>query len=102
MLTRMEVWNEVHGLDECFQVSLNDVDLCVRIRQAGYLIVWTPFAELYHDESKTRSYEDSAEKRELLAQERGMFLDRWGGVVEQGDPYYSPYLTLKRENFTLR
>lgn len=96
------VWDKVHGLDESFEVAFNDVDLCMRIRKAGYLIVWTPYAELYHYESKSRGCEDTPEKKKRFEGEVRRFQERWSKELEAGDPYYNPNLTLDREDFSLR
>ncbi len=96
------VWEQVRGLDEGYAVAFNDVDLCLRIREAGYLIVWTPYAELYHFESKSRGYEDTAEKRTRFKGEIDRFFARWSDALARGDPYYSPNLTLEREDFSFR
>lgn len=97
-----QVWEDVGGLDESFAVAFNDVDLCLRIRKAGYLIVWTPYAELYHFESKSRGYEDTPEKQARFQGERTHLRERWGDVIDAGDPYYNPNLTLDREDFSFR
>ena len=97
-----KVLDEVNGLDESFEVAFNDVDLCMRIRQAGYLIVWTPYAELYHYESKSRGLEDTPEKQQRFAGEVQRFQARWGKELDAGDPYYNPNLTLVREDFSLK
>lgn len=99
MMIRRNVWKEVGGLDETFQVAFNDVDLCMRIRQAGYLIVWTPYAELYHYESKSRGYDDTPEKQKRFEGEVRRFQTRWAKELAAGDPYYNPNLTLDREDF---
>ena len=96
------VWEEVGGLDESFAVAFNDVDLCLRIRKAGYLIVWTPYAELYHFESKSRGLEDTTEKQIRFKGEIDHFYERWGDALKAGDPYYNPHLTLEREDFSFR
>jgi GT2 family glycosyltransferase len=101
MISR-NVWDAVGGLDEQFKVAFNDVDLCMRIRQAGYLVVWTPYAELYHYESKSRGTEDTLEKQKRFQGEVLRFQDRWGEELRQGDPYYNPNLSLTREDFSLR
>lgn len=90
MLMRREVWDEVGGLDENWAVAFNDTDLCMRIRQAGYLIVWTPFAELYHYESKSRGREDTQEKKKRFDGEVLRFQSRWSKELESGDPYVNP------------
>ena len=102
MMLRREVWDEVNGLDESFKVAFNDVDLCMRIRRAGYLIVWTPYAELYHYESKSRGAEDSPEKQKHFQGDTELFRKRWAKELAAGDPYYNPNLTLEREDFSLR
>lgn len=96
-----KVWDQVGGLDEQFVVAANDVDLCLRIRKEGYLIVWTPYAELYHYESKSRGYEDTPEKKKRFEGEVRRFGERWKKELETGDPYYNPNLTLDREDFSL-
>lgn len=102
VLISRSVWDEVEGLDETFKVAFNDVDLCMRIRKAGYLVVWTPYAELYHYESKSRGIEDTPEKQKRFQGEVLRFQDRWGETLKKGDPYYNPNLSLTREDFSLR
>lgn len=102
MMMSKEVFKKVGGLDESFKVAFNDVDLCMRIRKAGYLIVFTPFAELYHFESKSRGLEDTPEKEVRFRGEIQRFRMRWSAELEAGDPYYNPNLTLKTENFAVK
>ena len=102
MMVPKKVWDEVGGLDESFEVAFNDVDLCMRIRKAGYLIVWTPYAELYHYESKSRGLEDTPEKRKRFKGEVQRFHQRWAKELAEGDPYYNPNFSLDREDFSLR
>ena len=102
MLVRRDVWEKVGGMDEFFAVAYNDVDFCLRIREAGYLIVWTPFAELYHYESKTRGLEDSEEKLRRFKLEADAFKKRWNSVIEAGDPYYNPNFSLDHSDFRLK
>lgn len=96
------VFEQVGGFDERFGVAFNDVDLCMRIRKTGHLIVFTPFAELYHYESKTRGLEDSPEKIRRFNAEAELFRELWGKELERGDPYYNPNLSLDFEDFRLR
>ncbi len=101
MVIRKEIYEKVGGLDELnLAVALNDVDFCLRVREAGYRNVWTPFAELYHHESATRGYENTASKKVRLAGERQYMKERWGGILLH-DPAYSPNLTLDHEDFSL-
>ncbi|MCR5737367.1 MAG: glycosyltransferase family 2 protein [Eubacterium sp.] len=101
IMMRRDVWDEVSGLDETFAVSFNDVDLCMRVRKAGYLIVWTPFAELYHYESKSRGTDDTLKKQKCLVAEATDFQQRWMKELELGDPYYNPNFSLDREDFQI-
>ena len=102
LLIRKDVFEQVDGLDEGFAVAFNDIDLCMKIRNAGYLIVFTPYAEFYHYESKSRGFEDSPEKIARFNSEIKRFTNKWGEELEQGDPYYNPNLTLEREDFSLK
>lgn len=102
MMVPRNVWDEVNGLDESFEVAFNDVDLCMRIRKAGYLIVWTPYAELYHYESKSRGLDDTPEKQKRFEGEVKRFQERWAKELQAGDPYYNPNFTLDREDFSLK
>jgi len=101
LLTRRQVFDEVQGFDEEYPLSFNDVDFCLKIRQRGYRIIWTPHAELLHFESKTRGYADNVEKFNRLCGEAKLFEVKWDRFLKQGDPYYSPNLTLEREDFSL-
>ncbi len=100
MMVKSSVYREVGGLEESYAVAFNDVDLCMKIRRAGYNIVWTPYAEAYHYESKSRGFEDNPEKIERFRGEINNFRSRWLPELEAGDPYYNPNLTHQREDFT--
>ena len=102
LLTPKEVFDEVGGFDEGFVLAFNDVDLCLQILRAGYRVVWTPHAELYHLESKTRGYEDTPEKQARFKREIDLFHSKWGEFLKDGDPYYSPHFRLDRPDFALR
>ncbi|WKV08527.1 glycosyltransferase family 2 protein [Thermoanaerobacterium sp. CMT5567-10] len=102
LMIRKEVFNEIGGFDKGFPLVFNDVDVCLKIRKNGYLVVWTPYAELYHYESETRGYEDTPEKQERFNKEIELFKKKWGDILESGDPYYNQNLTLKREDFSIR
>lgn len=93
LFVRRQAYQEVGGLDESFEVAFNDVDFCLRLREAGYRNVWTPFAELYHHESASRGAEDTAEKKQRFAREVEQMLDRWEPVLA-ADPAYNPNLSL--------
>lgn len=102
LMMKKDIFDKINGFDEAFEVAFNDVDLCMRIRKAGYLIAWTPYAEAYHYESISRGYEDTPEKQARFNGEVMRFKARWGEQLEKGDPYYNSNLTLEREDFSLK
>lgn len=93
LLVRRSVFEAVGGLDEALAVAYNDVDFCLRIREAGYRNVWTPYAEMNHHESASRGYLDNFAKRARFVREVRLMQKRWGARLLQ-DPAYSPNLTL--------
>ncbi len=98
LLIRRAVYLEVGGLDEeNLTVALNDVDLCLRVRRAGYRNLFTPYAELYHHESVSRGYEDTTEKQARFALEIQHLKNTWGESLLH-DPAYNPNLTLHSED----
>ena len=102
LMMRKEVFREIEGFDERYTVAFNDVDLCLKLREKNYLIIWTPYAELYHYESETRGLEDTPEKQERAKKEVDLLKLKWKGIFEKGDPYYNPNLTLDKEDFSLK
>ena len=102
MMTKRSVWDEVGGLTEAFTVALNDVDYCLKIRNTGKLIIVNNAVELYHYESKSRGYEDTPERHERFKKEISLFRDTWKQVLEKGDPYYNPNLSLMYNDYRLR
>lgn len=100
LMVKRSVYEEVGGLDEKIKVAFNDVDFCLRVREAGYRNVWTPFAEMYHHESASRGHEDNPEKVARFNAEVDFMKTRWNNILNQ-DPYYSPNLTLEHEDFSL-
>lgn len=93
LLVRRAAYLEVGGFDEGLAVAFNDVDFCLRLREAGYRNVWTPHAELYHHESASRGSEDTDEKRARFSSEVQAMLARWRDAL-QHDPAYHPSLSL--------
>jgi GT2 family glycosyltransferase len=93
-------FKKVGGLNEEFKVAFNDVDFCMKLRKAEYLNVFTPFAKLYHHESKSRGYEDTSEKQKRFDGEVNLFQRLWTEELIKGDPYYNPNLTIIREDFS--
>lgn len=102
MLVRKSVFDEVGGFTEELSHAFNDVDLCLKIRKKGYLIVYTPFARLYHYESISRGFENSSAKRKRFAREIKYMQMKWHDELTKGDPYYNPNLSLQREDFGLK
>lgn len=102
MMVKRKAFEEVGGLSEELQVAFNDIDFCMKLRQAGYLIVYNPYAELYHYESKSRGLEDTPEKVARFNREIATFEKRWPEILRDGDPYYNPNLTLDSQDFSLK
>lgn len=102
LLVKKALWAEVGGLDEQFEISLNDVDFCLKLRAKGYLNVFTPFAELYHYESISRGLDDNGEKAERYNKESELFRTKWKADLEAGDPYYNPNFSLDRSDFSVK
>lgn len=103
LMIKASVFEEVNGLDEDnFKVAYNDVDLCLKVREKGHLVVWTPYAEAYHYESKSRGYEDTPEKQKRFIAEQNYFKTKWADFLKKGDPYYNPNLTVDRGDYTVK
>jgi GT2 family glycosyltransferase len=101
LVVRKSLYEEVGGLDEAqLGVAYNDVDFCLRLREAGYRNVWTPYAELLHHESASRGLDVAAESRDRLARESAFMQGRWAELIAH-DPAYNPNLTLDTEDFDL-
>ncbi|MET0109382.1 MAG: glycosyltransferase [Candidatus Thiodiazotropha sp.] len=101
LLLRRDVFDTVDGFDsEHLAVAFNDVDLCIRIYQAGYYNLWTPYAELYHHESASRGAEDTPEKQKRFSGEAEYMLEKYGPLLQR-DPAYNPNLTRIAEDFSL-
>jgi len=101
LAVKRECFAKVGGFNETdLPVQYNDVDLCLRLREAGYDIVWTPFAELLHHESKSRGYNTSPEQLEVFSREANYLKKRWAKWIEH-DPAYNPHLTIDRSDFSI-
>lgn len=102
LLVKKDVFEKVNGLDEKFKVAFNDIDFCLKVRKLGYLVVYNPYAELYHYESKSRGMENSVEKVIRFNNEIDRFKKKWKDILLNGDPYYNPNLTLAKNDFSLK
>jgi GT2 family glycosyltransferase len=101
LIVKREIYNQVSGLEEKYlKVAFNDVDFCLKVREAGYRNLWTPHAELYHHESISRGSEDTPEKQTRFQMEVEFMKNKWRDVLKQ-DPYYSPNLAKDREDFSI-
>ena len=98
LLVRRAVWDEVGGLDPAFRVAFNDIDFCLRVRERGWRIVYTPHAELVHHESRSRGSDQTPERRDEFAAEIRLMQQRWGPLLAD-DPCYSPNLRLQDGGF---
>ena len=99
-LVRREVYLQLGGFDENLAVTFNDIDFCLRLREAGYRIVWTPHAELIHHESASRGVDDSTPKQVRFLAEVDYMNSKWGEMLQR-DPFYNPNLSLGENLFTL-
>lgn len=93
MMTKREVFEKVGGWTEELSVAFNDIDFCLKAREQGYLVVYTPEVELYHHESISRGYEDNVEKRIRFHREVAYINHRWAPYYVKGDPYINPNIT---------
>ena len=101
LLVRKDVFNGVGGLNEQdLAIAFNDVDLCLKVKLAGYRNIWTPYAELYHYESISRGSEDTPEKQARFSKEVDYMLKTWPANIDY-DSAYSPWLTKERADFSL-
>ncbi|GAA3712731.1 hypothetical protein GCM10022421_20000 [Oceanisphaera sediminis] len=100
-VTHKQLYQQLGGLDETnLTVAFNDVDYCLRVREAGQRVIYTPYAELYHHESVSRGKDDSPEKQARAKREAKYMRSRWGHIIER-DPFYNPNLNYSQPNFKL-
>lgn len=100
MMVKRHVFELVEGFDETLKVAFNDIDFCMKAIKVGYLVVYNPYAELFHYESKSRGQEDTQEKIERFNSEIQRFAEKWPDILKNGDPYYNPNLSMKKCDFT--
>ena len=101
LMVKRTVYEEVGGLEETLKVAFNDVDFCLKVREKGYLVVFTPYAQLYHYESKSRGKENTVEKIQRFENEIKYMEQKWSEYIED-DPYYNPNLSLKKWDYSLK
>lgn len=102
MMAKRSVYEEVGYMDEEFAVAFNDIDFCLKIIQSGKLIIYNPFVELIHYESKSRGYDDTPEKKQRFQNEIDLFYQKWGDYKKKGDPYYNINLRLDSDQFDIK
>lgn len=101
LMMKKEVFEQAGGFTEELAVAFNDVDLCLKVRKNNHLIVYDPYAKLYHMESKTRGAEDSKEKVRRFQTEIEYMRCHWMDILKNGDPYYNKNLSLTKWNYSL-
>ena len=102
IITPRSIYEEVGYMDEGLAVAFNDVDFCLKIREKGYLVVYNPFVEFWHYESKTRGQENTPAKIKRFQGEICRFEQRWGEILDEGDPYYNINLSLDTEVYHMK
>ena len=102
LMIRKEVFEKVGGFREALKVAFNDIDLCMKVRALGKLVIYDPYVTFHHYESKSRGLEDTPEKVQRFNNEIATFAHYWEGILEHGDPYYNKNLTLRKANFALK
>ena len=102
MMAPKSIYDEVGYMDEKFKVAFNDVDFCLKIREKGKLIVYNPYVQFIHYESKSRGFEDTPEKQARFKNEIDRFYEKWQSFLDKGDPYYNINLRLDNDQYAIR
>ena len=101
LMIKASVYDRIGGFEERLTVAFNDVDLCLKARKAGYLVVYDPYVEAYHYESKSRGQEDTEEKVRRFQDEIEYMRSKWNDIMRYGDPYYNPNLSRIKNDYSL-
>lgn len=102
MMVERHVFEKVKGFEEKLAVAFNDIDFCLKVRKAGFLVVYNPNVELYHYESKTRGAEDTKEKVRRFQSEIEYMRGHWIDILKKGDPAYNVNLSLNKTDYSLK
>ena len=102
LMVKKTLFEQVQGLDEELAVALNDVDFCLKLRAMGYWNIFTPFAELFHYESNSRGMDLTGQNAERYNKECALFKEKWGQVIDAGDPFYNVNFSLDRSDYSLK
>ena len=100
MVMRREAFDDIGGFDEALAIAFNDVELCIRLRQRGWRIIWTPAVEMYHHESTSVGKHDAPHRHSDFKQEVRLMRERWGDLLDT-DPFFNPNLSLTSHYYTL-
>ena len=101
LMIKASVYDQIGGFEERLTVAFNDVDLCLKARKAGYLVVYDPYVVAYHYESKSRGQEDTEEKVRRFQDEIEYMRSKWNDIMRYGDPYYNPNLSRIKNDYSL-
>lgn len=101
-IVKKEIFEKVDGFDENLAVAFNDIDFCLKVKQAGYRNIFQAQVCLYHDESKSRGIEDTKEKVARFENEIDLFKQKWSMQIERGDEFYNPNLSLEKVDFRVK
>lgn len=99
LMTKKSLYNKYPLDEENFAVAYNDIDYCLRLWEAGYLNVFTPYSEAYHYESKSRGLDETDKPNPRYEREKANFRAKWGKYFNWNDPYYNPHFTIVYENY---
>lgn len=102
IMTPKKIYEEVGFMDETLAVAFNDVDFCLKIREKGHLIVYNPFVEFTHYESKSRGLENTPAKKKRFKNEINYFTNKWQNFLDEGDPYYNINLSMDTEVYHMK
>lgn len=102
IMASRKMYDLVGNMDEKFEVAFNDVDFCLKLREQGKLIVYNPYVQFIHYESKSRGFEDTLEKQKRFQGEIERFQSRWKKILQDGDPYYNINLRLDNDQCAIR
>lgn len=102
LMVKKQLYDRFKLDEKNFAIAYNDVDFCLRLKEAGYLNVWTPFCQGYHYESKSRGLDETSQPNPRYEKEKRHFQKKWGKYFNWGDPYYNPHFTLRYENYAYK
>ena len=102
LFSKKAIYEEVGYMNEKYEVALNDVDFCLKVCEKGYQVIWTPYIELNHFESKSRGYETTKEQIERYQNEIKLFKTDWNNLLEKGDPFFNINFRTDIEDYRIK